>query len=193
MKKIIIFLLLVFSPLWAQTTPTQALEALFKPFESVTSVQADFVQENFLAMLTGPVQSKGFFVFQNNPAALRFMYNEPFENGLLFTNGNVWRIIKKEKTPIQGAMAQTVAAQLMVWLTMDREKLLQNYNVTPFEEGLVFKPKTPQALAQITVWFHDTLPGALKEVELKEAGGDKTVLHFSNVRLNENLNRSVFQ
>lgn len=193
MKKLIFFLWFGFSPLWAQTTPAQTLADLFKPFERVTSLQADFVQENFLAMLTGPVQSKGFFVFQKNPAALRFMYSEPFENGLLFANGNVWRITSKEKTPIRGSMAQTVARQLMVWLAMDKEKLLQNYNVTPFQEGLVFTPKTPQALAQITVWFHDTLPGVLKAVELKENGGDKTVLRFSNVRLNENFNGSIFQ
>lgn len=212
MKKLtFVLLLLVSAPLWAQETPqtfaadgtpqkspAQTDDAyareIITRFGAVQTIHSRFTQEKHLALLSEPVESKGVFSFEKNPARLRWEYTEPFQNGFLMDGNKTYRLEKGVKKPVKGVMARNVASQMLVWLTFDLNVLSKTYDISYFEGGVMLSPKHNESrlLDKITVWFAKNNPQALAEIRLDEPGGDYTLLKFSDTQTNQPLPKDAF-
>lgn len=171
------------------------LKVLAERFARVQTIESQFVQENYMALLTQPVQSKGKFYFQKNPSGLYWQYTEPFENGMVFQDGKAFRFTSGEKKPVKGTVARTVITQMMTWLAMDVEHLRQHYRILRQKNCLLFVPRQKQDTnsVKILLWLKEEGElSAIEKLELQEPTGDKTILTFMHTRLNQSLPQGVF-
>lgn len=186
---------ILLQPCLAQETVDGAqLKTLAQRFAQVQTIESQFVQENHMALLTDPVRSKGKFYFRKNPANLHWQYTEPFENGMVFQDGKVFRLTANGKTPVKGSVARTVIAQMMTWLAMDVERLDKYYRILRQEDCLIFIPRQKQLgdSMQISLWLQEGDLPSIKKLELQENTGDRTILTFMHTRLNQPLPQGVF-
>ena len=200
MKKYQLLWILLVCMFWMPSVAQEAvdgtqLKVLAERFAQVQTIESQFVQENHMALLTDPVRSKGKFYFQKNPSNLHWQYTEPFENGMVFQDGKVFRLTSNGKTPVKGTVARTVIAQMMTWLTMDVEHLSKHYRIVRQKDCLLFIPRQQQMgdSVKILLWLKEEgeLP-SIEKLELQEPTGDKTVLTFMHTRLNKPLPQGVF-
>lgn len=212
MKKLLFALpLLLCAALWAQETPQPPemdgtpqkspaqtddayAQEIISRFGAVQTIHSRFTQEKHLALLAEPVESKGVFSFEKNPARLRWEYTEPFQNGFLMDGGKTYRLEKGVKKTVKGVMSRNVASQMLVWLTFDLKTLSETYDISYFEGGVTLTPKNDKnrLLDKITVWFAKDNPQSLSEIRMDEPGGDYTLLKFSDTQTNQPLPKDVF-
>ena len=183
-------------PCIAQETVDGAqLKALTERFAQVQTIESQFVQENHMALLAEPVRSKGKFYFQKDPSNLYWQYTEPFENGMVFQDGKVFRLTSNGRVPVKGSVARTIIAQMVTWLAMDVENLSKRYSILRQKDCLIFIPRQKQVgdSMKILLWLKegDVLP-SIEKLELQEPTGDRTVLTFMHTRLNKSLPQGVF-
>lgn len=201
-KTLTVILCLCAAVLWAQEgkqpaaapeTDTHA-EEIISRFGAVETLQSKFTQEKHLALLAEPVESKGVFSFEKNPARLRWEYTEPFQNGFLMDGGKTYRLEKGVKKTVKGVMSRNVASQMLVWLTFDLKTLSETYDISYFENGVTLTPKNDKnrLLDKITVWFAKDNPQALSEIRMDEPGGDYTLLRFYDTHTNGPLPKDAF-
>lgn len=186
---------ILWKPSFAQEPVDGAqLKVLAERFAQVQTIESQFMQENYMALLTDPMQSKGKFYFQKNPSNLHWQYTEPFENGMVFQDGKVFRLTSNGKTPVKGTVARTVIAQMMTWLAMDVEHLSKHYRILRQKDCLFFIPRQQQMgdSMKIVLWLQEGDLPSIKKLELQEPTGDKTVLTFMHTQLNKPLPQGVF-
>lgn len=155
----------------------------------VKTLQSDFAEEKHLALLSEPLKSQGRLAFDKTTRQLRWQYQTPFENGFLITQTGVFRLQGDKKEAVKNAMGRMMAAQMLVWLTLDFNSLQKDYQIMLNGQEITFVPRSQQnkAVKQITVLVDDKNPQLVRQVTLQEPGGDFVVWKFSNTRLNQPL------
>ena len=86
-----------------------SLDAFRAAARSITSIQADFVQEKQMPILARPLTASGRFIYRA-PASLRWEYTRPVRSLLLMLNGEVRRFTQ---TNDGGLKEDTAAARYM--------------------------------------------------------------------------------
>ena len=87
---------------------------------SLQSIQADFIQEKHLKILTHPLISTGTFTFQR-PQSLRWEYKQPIQSILLMHGGKVKKLVERdgrlvEDKGMQLGSMQVVLTEISNWL-----------------------------------------------------------------------------
>ena len=178
---------------WADT-----LEGLKKATGKISSVQADFVQEKHLKILSKPLISKGVMYYKA-PSSLRWEYKAPIQSVLLMQNGHTKRFqndgsgYKEESSADMPAM-QMVMGQITQWLSGN------------FGDAAVFSAKmekgrkiilTPQKkafadiIARIELHLSDT-PGMIAAVLIYEGPDAFTRMDFGQTVINPDLPDEIF-
>lgn len=179
---------------WADTW-----EGLKETASSIETVQAEFVQEKHLEILSKPLISTGYLYFKA-PGSLRWEYTRPFESVLLMYKGNIVRYVKGEDgvTRDEGMRLQAmqiVMDEISLWLSGNfREN--PNFEaslkpgpvieLTPKNEGLA-------AIIQCIELVLSQTPGLIETVTIYEDETSFTRLKFANERLNQPIRESVFE
>ena len=90
------------------------------------------------------------------------------------------------KLPVQNAFGRMMAAQMVVWLTLDFPTLEQQYDITLHGREIIFVPrnKAHKAVKQITVRLDEKNPQIVTQVQLDEPGGDFIRWTFTDTRIN---------
>ncbi len=157
----------------------------------VKTLQSNFSEEKHLSLLDQPIESTGQIRFDKDTQQLYWQYETPFQNGFLIEKGQVYRLQGKNKVPVQNAMGRMMAAQMVVWLTLDFKSLKQDYEISLNGREITFVPrnKAHKVVKQITVWLDEKNPQIVKQVQMDEPSGDSVVWKFTHVRINIPLNK----
>jgi outer membrane lipoprotein-sorting protein len=166
---------------------------------SVTSLNADFVQEKHMKILARPLVSSGVFYFQA-PNSLRWEYRAPVRNILLMHDNRTERYVEtgsgltKETGAGLQAM-QIVLEQISQWLggRFDENPMF----TTKLEPGpkIVLTPKEKSFSRMI---HHIDLvlserPGIIDQVVIYENEDSFTKLVFKNAVLNQPIDADLFR
>ncbi len=175
----------------------QDSEVLLKQYaqkiSEVKTLQSDFTEEKHLSLLSTPLQSKGNLSFDKTTQQLRWQYQTPFQKGFFIEKEQVYRLQGNDKTLIQDALGKMMAAQMLVWLTLDFETLQKEYQIALNQEEIIFTPRTKdhKVVKQIAVWLDEKNPQLVKQVKMEEPSGDFVLWKFSNTSVNKPLAQEV--
>lgn len=175
---------------FAQATP-DLLAQYAAQMKQVKTLQSNFTEEKHLSLLDQPIESTGQLRFDKDTQQLYWQYETPFQNGFLIEKGQVYRLKGKNKVPVQNAMGRMMAAQMVVWLTLDFDALKQDYEISLNGREITFIPrnKAHKVVRQITVWLDEKNPQIVKQVKMDEPSGDAVLWKFTQVRINIPLNK----
>ncbi len=167
---------------------------------SVTSVQADFVQEKHLPILAKPLVSQGVFYFQA-PRSLRWEYRAPIKSILVMHDGRVRRFVAAGDsgfTEERGAgleAMQVVVEEISHWLAGDFDtNPMFNAKLEPGRR-IVLTPKE-QAMAKVIQRIELNLaqqPGVIDSVKIFESDTAYTQMTFSHTVLNAKISEEIFR
>ena len=166
--------------------------------KTVRSLSADFVQEKHLKILVQPLVSKGVFYF-NKPDSLRWEYRMPVRSILLMHNGETRRFLEREGgfredsgAGIQGM--QVVMAEISLWLSGNFRDNPDFVATVVDEKVIVLTPRAESLskfISKIELFPSDR-PGVIQSVAIYEGDDSFTTIRFENVRVNEDLQESLF-
>ena len=167
----------------------------------IESLSSDFVQEKHLAMLTEQLQSQGRFVYQK-PDRLRWELLTPVDSGFVLQgmSGERWNGLSREKTSFridQDPLMGMIARQLLAWAQLDTDWLRSRYRIElRSDQPVAFQlfpldPGEAGLIESLLVRFSVDL-AYVETVEMNEQGGDKTLLRFEKVQLNQDLPADAF-
>jgi outer membrane lipoprotein-sorting protein len=178
---------------------TDSWESIRQATEGIETVQADFVQEKHLQILTTPLRSEGFMAFRQ-PDALRWEYKAPVPSILVMTGGSIARYVKprdqwiRDTSPSLQAM-QVVMQDITRWLH-GRFDANPDFNARLEDDGRIVLTPVQEALSRVIQRIELDLapqPGAIREVRVIEGDNNYTRLIFKGVTLNAPLDQSVFE
>ena len=173
--------------LWAFSTAELA-QMLQKP----QNVQGTFTQQRYLKSLNKPMTTQGRFVLQPRKGLL-WQMQKPFDNrlrvradGIMQWNGQSW--VAANSSKMSGQQQQIkLFLDLLGGNTAGLEKQFDlQLNGTPNQWTLRLNPKT--ALMKL-VFSRIDISGdsVVRKIELNEKQGDRTVMTFSGVGVNQGL------
>lgn len=185
MKKLILLIILFFSPLVHAFSQQDLVTLLQKP----QNVQGKFSQQRYLKALTKPMTTSGQFVLLANKGLL-WQLEKPFANqlrvrqdGIMQWNGSLW----------QGNNQFGQASQIQLFLDLlagNVNGLAEQFELqlsgTQKQWQLTLQPNTllmKQIFNQITIKGDELV----REIELDEKQGDRTLILFSELRTNSPL------
>ena len=163
------------------------------------SIQADFIQETHLKILSRPLVSRGIFAFQA-PQSLRWEYFSPLHTIMLMQNGRMEKFIERngrfeqDKGMGAGSM-QFILPEISSWLegrfadnpvftTLRKDE--RTIVLTPKEQGL-------QAVISAIELHLGRQEGVMDSVTIFEGPDAFTRLTFSNIVLNREIPESSFR
>lgn len=168
-----------------------------KPVQ-LQSIQADFIQEKHLKILTHPIVSKGILIFQA-PQSLRWEYQTPIPSILLMHGGKVKKFVEKDGRLMEDKgmrldSIQVVLSEISNWLDgrfSDNDMFSVSF---PDERTVLLTPKD-QALAGLISKIELKLADRkdqLDGVTIFEGPDSYTKMIFNNRVLNEEIPVSLF-
>ncbi len=167
---------------------------------TITSIQAEFVQEKHLPILAKPLVSKGAFYYQA-PQSLRWEYRSPVRSIMTVHNGRVRRFVStgesgfhEEKGPGLEAM-QMVVGEITQWLAgrFDENPMFQAHLEPGKHIVLVPRESAFQKVIQRIVLELGSQPGVMQSVTIYESENAFTKLIFTNTVLNAKIEDTLFQ
>lgn len=174
-------------------------EQLKTSFGTVTSVQAEFVQEKHLPILARPLVSKGVFYYQA-PRSLRWEYQWPVQSILAMHDSRIRRFVAtgasgfREESGAGLEAMQVVLEEITQWLAgrFDGNPMFQVH----LEPGrcIVLVPKDDafRKVIQRIVLNLAQQPGMMQGVMIYESEKAFTQLTFSNTVLNAKIDDTLF-
>jgi hypothetical protein len=176
-----------------------SFEGIQAAASNVTSLQARFVQEKHLPILTRPLVAKGFFVFQG-PDSLRWEYETPVRSVLLMHKGRTRRFIESDGGMVEDRSANLqsmdfVSQQITNWLNgrFDQNPLFKA-SLKPGKK-IVMTPLNKQMdrfILRMEMLMGDQ-PGVIKEVIIFESETAFTRFKFADPLINQPIAVSKFQ
>ncbi len=203
-KVFFIFLLAGLSPAAAaQYKPVANVTAVKSRFaaaaQKINSISSDFTQIKSLSMLAEKITSKGKFYFRKNNL-VRMEYTSPYQY-LMIINGNKVSIKDGQKTNKMTAGSSKLFQQVN-HLMMDcirgtvfdnpdfSVKLLENNNSYMADmEPITQEMKTLFKKVKVVMGKNDFV---VDEVQMIDARGDNTTIHYSNQQINTGLPDALF-
>jgi outer membrane lipoprotein-sorting protein len=170
-----------------------------KAAEGIKTIEAHFVQEKHLKILSKPLISKGIFYYQA-PNSLRWEYITPVRSILLMHNGKTRRFVKNQNGLVENSRTnptgtQIILQEISMWL---KGHFSDNpiFNAT-LEEGqkIVLTPKEKglsKMISHIDLILSDK-PGIIKSVTIYEDPDSYTRLIFTNTKINKKIREAIFQ
>lgn len=167
--------------------------------ETVTAIQADFVQEKHLPILAKPLVSKGRFYFRT-PRSLRWEYLAPLQSILIMHEGRTTRWVadpsgwRAERGPGLEAM-QVVLQEISLWLSGRFEDNPSFEARLTAERRIVLTPREAafEELIQRIELQLGAQPGTIETVEIHEGPQAFTRLIFDGTQLNPDLKAAIFK
>ena len=207
MKRLWIFLLMVvFGLSLSAQTPLgeaqsqQVITMLTEAATSMQTMQCRFVQSKTMAMLAEPSVSEGTMHFVT-PDRLRWEYLSPYPFALIVNGEHIVKVTDGKSEVLEGnagKMYQGIVGIIMG--SASGQKLFDPtvFDVVIFDDEAFWKAEmTPKRrdmkrmFSQLVFRF-DKKTNVISRVQLVEASGDVTSIHFEDIRINQAVDESVF-
>ena len=196
----LLFICLSITGLYADDT-TKDLDAILTTLQdkmsSVKTIQTDFIQEKNLALFKQKLTLKGK-IFIQKPGMLSWRVFSPMRYSLVITNSNIsqWDEDTNQVQSVSLAKNpsfQVAIQQMQNWFSGTYKSMQGDYQIRLISQQplkLEFVPKEKSVpgnfIQQVTVLFQDDQQ-YIKEIEILEKSGDRTLLEFINPQLNQEI------
>jgi outer membrane lipoprotein-sorting protein len=195
---LLLSLLTVAGPSGAATTD-EVLARLARNAAGIQTLQARIVQEKRLEMFQDTVTSRGRFAYRR-PDRLRWELTEPVATGFVVagSSGRRWHGLTGRTEPFElerDPMMKVVAGQLLGWARADFGAMQREFRIAVASELPITLQLEPLAagtfVARVTMVFAKS-GDHVESVTIEEKGGDRTVIRFTDVQVNQPLPDGLF-
>ncbi|MBQ3767777.1 MAG: outer membrane lipoprotein carrier protein LolA [Prevotella sp.] len=203
MKRLLI-LLFVFTSvhlsLTAQQSEAQIRQAITQAASAMKTMQCDFTQTKHLRMLNDKMTSKGRMYYQQTNR-LRWEYTSPYSYTFILNDDKVLLKNKQRNDVIdvnKNKLFREIARIMMnsvVGTSLTDDKSFKSAIATNGNEwiaSLLPQRKDLKQLFQKIILHFSKKNAMVKQVELIEKNGDKTVIELNNIRTNEKISADMF-
>jgi outer membrane lipoprotein carrier protein len=171
--------------------------------KTVSSIEADFVQEKQLSLLKHKLTIKGHFALLK-PDKLIWIVREPVKYAIRI-EGDEIRQWDEDTNKVQvihlggDPTFQAVNQQLQAWFMGDYKTLGDNYEADLLAEHplqLAFRPKGDAMMSKVIKQIDLTFGKSEMYVDrmvIRESGGDVTTLQFLNTQLNQPIPKEIWE
>ena len=197
-KFLILFTLLALpGTLFAETSEQQALDAIQRQYEKVSTFEADFTQRSYVKMMNQTQSVKGTVKIKK-PGKMKWVYGAPDTQILISDGKNLWLYVPEEeqatKVPVESIYSSNTPALFLA----GKGKLTRSFNVESVSEEnrnilVTLVPKNEdQGLARLILHANKKnyqITGSTVYDKL----GNKTEIRFSQIRINREIPEEQFQ
>ncbi len=196
--------LALFTAADARPEPSPAILAeLQAALAGTTNVQCDFIQEKQLALLQQKVSIRGRMAVQQ-PDRFAWQVEEPVRYRLVVegTRLRQWDEAagKVQQTSLAGnPVFEVVVGQLRAWFTGQLTTLAKDFQAEPLPAPtpqVEFRPRpesfAARAVRRIVLFFREDRR-YLERMTIEDAGGDRTVMTFTNTVLNSAIDPRIWE
>ena len=203
MKRLLILLFVFVSvhlSLTAQQSEAQIRQAITQAASAMKTMQCDFTQTKHLRMLNDKMTSKGRMYYQQTNR-LRWEYTSPYsytfilnDDKVLLKNAQRNDVIDVNKNKLFREIARIMMNSVVgASLTDDKSfKSTIATNGSEWTATLLPQRKDLRQLFQKIILHFNRTNAMVKQVELIERNGDKTVIELNNIRTNEKISADMF-
>ena len=203
MKRLLILLFVFVSvhlSLTAQQSEAQIRQAITQAASAMKTMQCDFIQTKHLRMLNDKMTSKGRMYYQQTNR-LRWEYTSPYsytfilnDDKVLLKNAQRNDVIDVNKNKLFREIARIMMNSVVgTSLTDDKSfKSTIATNGSEWTATLLPQRKDLRQLFQKIILHFNRTNAMVKQVELIEKNGDKTVIELNNIRTNEKISADMF-
>ncbi len=189
----------VAGPASPAVTPQQAVRNLETAFASLRSLEAEFEQAHFSAVLSTPLKETGRFYFQK-PDRMRWEYNEPEPQVFVFKEGRVWNYVPEDDQLLRYALSAEQQNAAVFALLTGRARLEDDYLIEPAEFPTEQKsaaqvklvPKQEGDFRHILLEL-DPRTWLIGRIVTLDWAGSKQEFVFRKMKLNRRLAPSTFE
>lgn len=203
MKRLLI-LLFVFASvhlsLTAQQSEAQIRQAITQAASAMKTMQCDFTQTKHLRMLNDKMTSKGRMYYQQTNR-LRWEYTSPYsytfilnDDKVLLRNAQRNDVIDVNRNKLFREIAR-IMMNSVVGTSLTDDKSFKSAIATNGNEwiaSLLPQRKDLKQLFQKIILHFSKKNAMVKQVELIERNGDRTVIELNNIRTNEKISADMF-
>ncbi|CAG4995054.1 Outer-membrane lipoprotein carrier protein [Dyadobacter sp. CECT 9275] len=177
--------------------PAQVVAELKKSAQNTGSIQANFKEEKYLAVLKEPQKTAGIFYYQKENK-MRWEQESP-SRYIILINGDQMRVSDngKEKNVAAGRMAGQIK-DLMIGLVNGDFQDNKGFSKAYFEKAdqylIVLTPvnkRLKNVYSKISLVFTKS-SFRLRELTFFEKSGDKSIMKFSNEKINQPITAGIF-
>ena len=203
MKRLLILLFVFVSvhlSLMAQQSEAQIRQAITQAASGMKTMQCDFTQTKHLKMLNDKMTSKGRMYYQQTNR-LRWEYTSPYsytfilnDDKVLLKNAQRNDVIDVNKNKLFREIAR-IMMNSVVGTSLTDDKSFKSTIATNGNEwiaSLLPQRKDLKQLFQKIILHFNRTNAMVKQVELIERNGDKTVIELNNIRTNEKISADMF-
>jgi outer membrane lipoprotein-sorting protein len=185
---------------YTETRNADALKkSLAQSASSVETLQADFVQEKTLTLLSEKIISSGKFSFRKKNR-LRMEYTNPFLYLMILNNGKIYVKDEQKENKISAGSNPVFQQVNRILIDCVSGNMLNNpdFQNRIFENAetwlIEFKPvaKNLKELYNNINIVLDKKDFTASSIGMYDASGDKTIIRFQNKELNVNIPDSQF-
>ena len=203
MKRLLILLFVfvfVQLSLMAQQSEAQIRQAITQAASAMKTMQCDFIQTKHLRMLNDKMTSKGRMYYQQTNR-LRWEYTSPYSYTFILNDDKVLLKNKQRNDVIdvnKNKLFREIARIMMnsvVGTSLTDDKSFKSTIATNGNEwiaSLLPQRKDLKQLFQKIILHFSKKNAMVKQVELIEKNGDKTVIELNNIRTNEKISADMF-
>jgi len=203
MKRLLILLFVLVSvhlSLMAQQNEAQIRQAITQAASTMKTMQCDFTQTKHLKMLNDKMTSKGRMYYQQTNR-LRWEYTSPYSYTFILNDDKVLLKNKQRNDVIdvnKNKLFREIARIMMnsvVGTSLTDDKSFKSTIATNGNEwiaSLLPQRKDMKQLFQKIILHFNRTNAMVKQVELIERNGDKTVIELNNIRTNEKISADMF-
>ena len=203
MKRLLILLFIFVSvhlSLTAQQSEAQIRQAITQAASAMKTMQCDFTQTKHLKMLNDKMTSKGRMYYQQTNR-LRWEYTSPYSYTFILNDDKVLLKNKQRNDVIdvnKNKLFREIARIMMnsvVGTSLTDDKSFKSTITTNNGEwiaSLLPQRKDLKQLFQKIILHFSKKNAMVKQVELIEKNGDKTVIELNNIRTNEKISADMF-
>ena len=203
MKRLLILLFVfgsVHLSLTAQQSEAQIRQAITQAASAMKTMQCDFTQTKHLRMLNDKMTSKGRMYYQQTNR-LRWEYTSPYSYTFILNDDKVLLKNKQRNDVIdvnKNKLFREIARIMMnsvVGTSLTDDKSFKSTIATNGSEWtatLLPQRKDLRQLFQKIILHFSKKNAMVKQVELIERNGDRTVIELNNIRTNEKISADMF-
>jgi len=181
---------------WA-SEEQEALDAIQKQYESVSTFTAKFRQKSYVKMMNQALETKGRVQIKK-PGKMKWVYNAPDPQVLVSNNKVLWLYVPNEqqvtKVPIDSIYSSNTPALFLA----GKGKLSDSFNVVKVSREnnsivVVLIPIEEDNSLDRLVLFADNKNYQITGSSVYDKLGNKTEIQFSDIRVNVKIPESTFR
>ncbi len=189
----------------AQGTPEELAQKVEARYEQIEDLSADFTQSTTIEGFGTPLTSSGH-LYIKKPGLLRWDYREPSRERIYVRGNDLKMYVPEHEQVVVGSLSQMVASKAPLRLLQGAADLDRHFALEPVDAPvrgagkgplLGLRPKDNETgaaptLSRIVVELKPSTY-VISRVWLFERSGNVSRFEFTEIRINEGLDREVFE